>query len=431
MLRVRSKRMLLTRRRRWSSVAGLSIDQLVAWGVLYYAYTVLSVPMAADLGVSPLHVAAALSVCLAVAGGVARHVGAVLDERGTSIVLRTGAITAPLAFAAIALVNGPTTLLIAFALLGVTHALALYEPAFRTIVDWCPDERSRSRAMLGITIVGGFASTLFLPLTGWLLMHYSWRETVLVLAMIAASVLVPIRFVLPLSHAERPRATREIGPSPPSSTWLAIGLAMHSLASTGVSIYLMWHLVERGDSLVAAAAIAGLAGAAQVPGRVMSGAARRIVGSARFWSLLLLAQATALLGVVLASGTIATLCVLAFGAASGMMTLERATIVVEWYGRATFGTHQGRLTTATSIARATSPFVVELGHRLATYAVVFGVLCIVLVLGAWACRTAARQRALERLGHTPSASRTGSCTRSSKCSKPCANGRPFHASKHG
>lgn len=395
MLRVRTKRVLLTPRRLWASVAGLSIDQLVAWGVLYYAYTVLSVPMAADLGVSQLHVAAALSVCLLVAGGVGRHLGPILDARGTSTVLRAGAIAAPLALAAIASVDSLTTLVAAFALLGVAHALALYEPAFRTIVDWCPDERPRSRAMLGITIVGGFASTVFLPFTGWLLMRSSWREAVLVLAMISASVLVPIRFVLPLSNRERVRTTSEPSAMPRSATRLAFGLAMHSLASTGVSIYLMWHLVERGDTLVAAAAIAGLAGAAQVPGRIVSGVARRIVGSARFLPLLLLAQATTLVGVVSANGTIATACILAFGAASGMMTLERATILVEWYGRATFGAHQGRLTAATSTARAVSPFVVEVAHRFASYAVVFSLLCIVLVLGAWACRAAAVQRTLE------------------------------------
>jgi sugar phosphate permease len=150
---------LLTPRRLVGAVAGLSVDQLVAWGVLYYAYTVLSAPIATDLGVSRLHVAAAFSVCLLVAGWVGRHVGPILDRRGTRGALRAGAIAAPLVFAAIAVVDGMTTLVVTFAALGVVQALTLYEPAFRTIVDWCPDERVRTRAMLGLTIVGGFAST--------------------------------------------------------------------------------------------------------------------------------------------------------------------------------------------------------------------------------------------------------------------------------
>lgn len=397
MLHARAQRVLLTGRRLSAAVAGLSVDQLVAWGVLYYAYTVLSAPIATDLGVSRLHVAAAFSVCLLIAGWVGRMVGPVLDARGTRGVLRAGAIAAPLVFAAVALASGMASLIVTFALLGVVQALALYEPAFRTIVDWCPEERTRARAMLALTIVGGFASTVFLPLTGWLLAHHGWRATVLLLAVALAAVLIPTRLLLPLSNRGRVHAPLRPISAPPSATRLAAGLAMHALASTGVFVYLLWHLVEQGESLAAAAAIAGLAGAAQVPGRVVSGPLRRTVGGAAFLPLLLAAQAIALLGVVVFDDVAATACVLVFGAASGMMTLERATILVEWYGRAAFGAHQGRLAAATSAARALSPFVVEAGHRVASYAAVFAVLGAVLALGAWTCRSAARLRALEIL----------------------------------
>jgi hypothetical protein len=110
---------------------------------------------------------------------------------------------------------------------------------------------------------------------------------------------------------------------------------------------------------------------------------------------LLVVQAAALVGVVTAGGAGAAACVLVLGAASGMTTLERATVLVEWYGRARFGAHQGRLAAATSTARAVSPFVVEAGHRVASYAIVFAVLAAVLALAAWICRSAARLRPLE------------------------------------
>lgn len=387
--------MLLSGRRLWGAVAGLSIDQLVAWGVLYYAYTVLSAPMALDLGVSRLHVAAAFSVCLLVAGWVGRLVGPILDARGTRSALRAGAIVAPFAFAAIALIGGMASLVVAFALLGVVQAFALYEPAFRTIVDWCPEERTRSRAMLGLTIVGGFASAVFLPFTGWLVTHHGWRHTVLVLAGVLALVLVPSRFLLPLTNRGHAHTSTSHVRAAPSLGRLATGLGLHSLASTGVFIYLMWHLVERGESLVGAAAIAGFAGAAQVPGRIVSGPLRRIVGGGSLLSLLLGVQAAALLGIVLAHGALATACVLLFGAANGTMTLERASVLVDWYGGAAFGSHQGRLAAATGTARAISPFVVEAAHGVASYALVFALLCVVLAAGAWACHSAAALRAVE------------------------------------
>jgi len=386
---------LLTGRRLGTAVVGLALDQLVAWGVLYYAYTILSQPIASDLGVSRLVVAGAFSGCLLVAGWVGRRLGPLLDARGTRDALRLGAIIAPLAFAAIAGATGGASLVMAFALVGVAQALTLYEPAFRTIVDWCPEERSRTRAMLLLTSIGGFASTAFLPLTSWLVVRYGWRTSVLILAALLAAVLLPSRFSLPLStrgHSRTPIAPLSM---PRSANMLAVGLAMYSLASTGVFVYLTWHLVERGESLAGAAAVAGIAGAAQVPGRLLAAPLRRIVGAPGFLPLLLGIQAVALVGVVVASGIPATACVLLLGAASGMMTLERATVLVEWYGRETFGAHQGRLAAATSAARAVSPFVVEAGHQFASYASVFGVLAVALGAGAWICSAAARIRQLE------------------------------------
>jgi predicted MFS family arabinose efflux permease len=400
-LRPRQERVLLSATRLWAAVVGLAFDQLVAWGVLYYAYTILSEPIARDFDVSRLVVAAAFSISLLVAGWLGRQLGPVLDARGTRGALRAGAVIGPIAFAVVALASGPASLVAAFAVLGVAQALALYEPAFRTIVDWCPEERTRSRALLLLTIVGGFASTVFLPLTSWLVAAVGWRGAVATLAVVLGLVLVPTRFALPLSQRPRaPAVAHRIG-SLRSARMLAIGLALHALASTGVFVYLVWHLVERGESITAAAAVAGAAGAAQVPGRLFAGSLRRLVGASAFLPVLLLVQAGALFGVVVADGPAATGLVLVFGAASGIMTLERTTLLVEWYGRDTFGAHQGRLAAATSTARALSPFIVEAGHHVASYAAVFGVLALALLLGAWACRLAATIRQIERRSDAP------------------------------
>jgi MFS family permease len=394
-LRARQERVLLSRARLWTAVAALSVDQLVAWGVLYYAYAVLVGPIARDLEVSRLVVAAAFSITLLTAGWFGRRLGPVLDARGTRGVLRAGAIAAPVAFAAIALAGDVVSLFVVFALLGVAQALCLYEPAFRTLVDWCADDRGRARAMLAVTSVGGFASTVFLPLTTWLVARLGWRAAVATLAALLALTLIPGRNLLPLSDRSRAGGAPRRTPAPRSASRLAVGLAMHALASTGVFLTLLWHLVERGESAGAAAAMAGLAGAAQVPGRLISAPLRRITGATSFLIGLLVVQALALAGIVALSGPAATACILVFGAASGTMTLERANVLVEWYGRSDFGAHQGRLAAATSTTRAIAPFVVEVGHLVTSYAVLFGGLAFVLLLAAGTCRSAARLRAAE------------------------------------
>jgi hypothetical protein len=389
MLHVRAERMLLRGSRARSTVV-LAVDQLVAWGVLYYAYAVLSTPIAEDLGVPRSVVAAACSGGLLVAAALAGPVGRWLDRGGTRTVLRSGAIVGIGALLALAAVRNEASLVAAFVMLGIAQALALYEPAFRTVVDWFPAEPGRSRSLLLLTSVAGFASIVSLPLTTTLVGRYGWRTTVLLLALGLLVLVVPLRWRLPLTT--RPRAPGSIGPpakAPATSLWLAAAFAVHGLVATGVALTLVWHLVERGTPLERAAVIAGLAGAAQVPGRLMYAPLRRICGTGRRMPVLLVTQALGLAAIVAGPGPVAITGVLLFGAASGIMTLERATVIVEWYGCDDFGAHNGRIVAVATVAKALAPFVVEALHGLTSYATVFGGLALLLVLGAACSRAAA------------------------------------------
>jgi MFS family permease len=68
-------------------------------------------------------------------------------------------------------------------------AAVLYEPAFVIIVTWFGDHAERTRALLALTVVAGFASAIYVPLAGWLVQTYGWREALLVLAALLATVL--------------------------------------------------------------------------------------------------------------------------------------------------------------------------------------------------------------------------------------------------
>jgi hypothetical protein len=47
--------------------------------------------------------------------------------------------------------------------IGLAMAALLYEPAFATITNWFTDQRDR--ALLALTVVAGFASTILILLT--------------------------------------------------------------------------------------------------------------------------------------------------------------------------------------------------------------------------------------------------------------------------
>jgi MFS family permease len=66
--------------------------------------------------------------------------------------------------------------------IGVVMAAVLYEPAFAVIATWFRDSAERTRALLALTVVGGFASVIFVPLAGWLVEARGWRDALVVLA---------------------------------------------------------------------------------------------------------------------------------------------------------------------------------------------------------------------------------------------------------
>ena len=77
--------------------------------------------------------------------------------------------------------------------IGAASAGSRYEAAFAVIIAWHQPQR-RSSALLALTVVAGFASTIFMPLTGWLVDQHGWRTTLLVLTVIHA-VTVPLHAV--------------------------------------------------------------------------------------------------------------------------------------------------------------------------------------------------------------------------------------------
>jgi hypothetical protein len=173
---------------------------------------------------------------------------------------------------------------------------------------------------------------------------------------------------------------------------LSAGFALQAFASTAASVCLVWHLVERGKPLETAAALAGLAGAAQVPGRLLLSPLSNVLPTEIRLPSLLAVQGAALVGIAVSTGPALVVAVLAFGAAGGVMTLERAAVVIEWFGRESFGERSGQLASSSLLARATAPFAIELLRGSLGYTRALGVLAAGLGLGSALLAVATRSR---------------------------------------
>ena len=357
----------------WTIIWTLAVTETVSWGTLYYAFAVFLVPMQTELGWSTPQLTGAYSLALVVTMVLSPPVGRWLDRAGPRIPMTLGSILGTLLLVAWARVETLPAFYLIWAGIGASLALTLYEPAFAVASTWFV--RGRARALLILTTVAGLASTVFLPLAGSLTERIGWRDALLVLAAILGAITIPAHALvlrrrpedlglLPDGEAPGPgklppppegvsfgRAVRD-----PAYWWLNLAFFLGMTAAVAIGVYLIPILLERGESLARATFITGLIGAAQVGGRVLVTALDRRAPETAVAIAVFALQAVALIVILLTSGMAALLLAVALlGAGRGGVTLMRATLVADRYGRAHFAAISGIPAAAQMAARAVAP----------------------------------------------------------------------------
>ena len=344
-------------------VAALGIAQIVSWGTLFYTIAVLGTAMREAIGVSEIVLHGAYSAGLLVSGLLAPTVGRRIDARGGRGTLATGSLLAALACVALAAVQGPVTLAAAWLLAGAAMALTLYDPAFATL-HHVAGVRYRA-SVTALTLFGGFASTVFWPLSQWLLEREGFRTAFLAYAVLHVAVCLPLHLlcvpgtVAAHGDGDAGAALAPAREPPPSAlAWLAGALVFGAFAASAISAHLVTLLTAGGLGIGEAVLIGTLFGPMQVVGRLMEFAfARRVsaiaAGTIAFAAL---AVALALLTQVRGDFALAALFAGLYGFANGVLTIARGTVPAELFGRRAYGTLLGRLARPQLVARALAPF---------------------------------------------------------------------------
>jgi MFS family permease len=258
------------------AVTGLGLVTIAAYGVAYYSYGVLIDPIRAQTGWSSPGLGAVFSGVLVIGGAGGLVGGRLVDRFGTRpVFLFAGAVGA----GAVALASYQHDLL-AFALLyatgcGVIAALGFYhvtQPAAIRVAPGAPE-----RAVVWLTILGAFASPIFLPLTAALVARIGWRETIRVLAAIAAIVFLVTAVAgrsgtsgdrqSPVRRTTVPDALRDAWGVPGFRRWVLASL-ISGAAVDVILVYQVPVMIAAGLPIGAAATIGGIRGFAQLAGRV-------------------------------------------------------------------------------------------------------------------------------------------------------------------
>lgn len=348
----------------WRVVAALGVTQVVSWGTLYYAFAVVMAGVQADLGASAPTVVGAYSLALLVSGFAAAPVGRLIDQRGARLPMAAGSVAATLLLVAFAHVESVAALYLFWAGLGAAMSVVLYEPAFAALA--LVFRAGLRRAITSLTLIAGFASTVFWPLTQWLEAHLGWRDAVLVLAALNLLLCVPLHALfLPAKgrggHAGqagsaegRARLLRD-----PRFRWLAAAFTLHMLAQSSLSVHLLTMLQSQGFTPARAAWLAALVGPMQVAARMLEFAVASRVSAATVgaWAMVSAPLAIACL-MVGADGSLWILLFVAlYGAGNGVMTIVRGTVPAEIWGREGYGGLAGLMATPVLLMRAAGPLI--------------------------------------------------------------------------
>jgi len=250
-----------------------------------------------------------------------------------------------------------------FALIGLAGAGSLYEAAFAVVIA-ATERGRRDRAVLAITIVAGFASSIFLPLTGWLLAAYGWRTTLIVLASILAAAAIPGHlWAVPARHAHHAGAHHRTGLPAREALrdhrfWvLTVAFVAHAAAVSAVGVLLVAYLRHAGHSATAAATISGLLGVLSVTGRLATTGLARRYGMTAVTAVVFAVQAAGVAVLPSVSGSIAwaAVCITAFGLGFGVATIARPAILADRYGTHRYATIAATMAVPITLAKAGAP----------------------------------------------------------------------------
>jgi MFS family permease len=354
-------------RLRWV-VPVLGIAQIISWGSLYYPIAVLAAAIRRDLGISDIAVFGSFTVGLFASGWAAPAAGRLVDSRGGRLTLAGGSALGALALAVLAVAQGTATLMAGFVLAGLAMAGCLYDPAFATLHGIAGP--SYRKAVTALTLFGGFASTVFWPLSQLLLDAYGWRATFGAYAALNLAVCVPLHlWALPRGPGTAPHVAeaRDARPGRPLRhpavfVWLATALALASFLSSALSAHVIGLLTSSGLTARDAVLVSSLIGPMQVVGRIAEFAVGRhlrplTVGTLAFGlfalALLLLTQVR---GIWIAALGFAAM----YGWSNGVMTIVRGTVPGDLFGHRQFGALLGRLARPQFVAKAIAPVAMTL-----------------------------------------------------------------------
>ncbi len=339
--------------------AVLGINQTLSWGMTFYLPAIIAGPVEATFGASGFPVLGAFSWSLLVTGACAPRVGAWIDRHGGRGALLVSIVVMAIGQAVLAFSPGLVVWYLGWTIIGVGMSMGLYDAAFATVGGLLGKDAGPS--ITGITLVAGFASTVFWTLGAALIGVLDWRGLLLAYAGLMLLVNLPMVWLLVPPAPPRPRQDSAAGSGPRSAAQrrilvlLAAFFALRWFITSALAVHILPLLMGVGLTAPEAVGVAALIGPGQVAGRLIEytiGPRINLLVKARIGALLFPLGALLLwLGGPFAATGFALL----YGMSNGIMTINRGTLPLALFGPEGYARILGWLAVPVLLAQATAP----------------------------------------------------------------------------
>jgi MFS family permease len=341
---------------------------MVGFGVILYGFSVYATDQAAGADFSKTALSLAYGGSVFVGGLLALPVGRFADRHGVRVIVGAGAVLGSLGLAAFSVSNQSWQVVVAWwMLIGPAQAMIYYEPAYVAIVQWS-SARDRARTLATITLIGGLAGIVFIPLAARLVSLLGWRSAVMTLALLLFTVGgATAAFALPRRRGDIVETETKSG-SDVSMRGLfkdrrfvlyTLALTLMLLATQGIIAHRVARFEEVGFSLTTVALWAAIASALSLPGRWIAPMLADRFGATRIQASIALIVAFSV--TLMVDGTASWQMIghfFLFGLAFGALLPLRAMVMGGWFSGPSYGRIMGTQWTGVVLVAATGPVLV-------------------------------------------------------------------------
>jgi len=259
-------------------------------GINFHGFGNFIIPLSKEFGWSRTTVSAVFSLARLEAGFIGPVEGWAVDRLGPRKLMLVGIPVMGLGFILLSQVSGLFTFMLVY-ILGITlgNSLGMHVPASAAVANWF--NRKRGLAF-GIMWSGVGLGGLLVPVLGWAIDVYGWRDASVYVGIFVIFVGVPVAALMrhrPEQYGFLPdgqiipqkTSNGKLGKNEDfevdftarealqtSSFWfLSLSIMARSLVTGGVGLHLVPYFVGLGASPIEAAAYAGSVGVISIPGR--------------------------------------------------------------------------------------------------------------------------------------------------------------------